>query len=325
MALEVGIIARIARRCLLLVQKVFAFIGTASAIGHAPARTKSTVVFLVGPPRSGSTLIMQVLCDAFKVGYISNQHCKWFGAPTAAERVFRPLAEKSPSDYASNHGRTTGQHAPSECGAWWYRFFQRDPAYVKLKDVSRRKMVAFRRSLEGLGKAVGRPLLFKNLYVGLRLEPISYYVPNALFVAIDRNWVDNGQSILRGRYDALGDYGQWWSVPPPDVDQLAKLKPVQQVVGQVQAIHTLINRDIERLGLEDRTFRVRYEEFCEDVHGTLAAFEAFMASHGVELERRFDVPTHFSINRYMKIPVPMYEELKAEVESRKRVGCGGGE
>jgi len=132
-------------------------------------------------------------------------------------------------------------------------------------------------------------------------------------VVIERDWVDNGQSILKGRYEALGDYGQWWSVPPPNVDELSRLAPVQQVVGQIEAIHNLIDRDIERLGLEERTFRIRFEDFCEDVHGTLDTFQAFMEKHGVKLERRFDVPAQFAVRHSVKVPSPMYEELKAEV------------
>jgi hypothetical protein len=184
-------------------------------------------------------------------------------------------------------------------------------------------MVAFRRSVETFGRAIGLPLIFKNLYASLRLEPIAHYVPNALFVVIERDWVDNGQSILKGRNDALGEYGRWWSVPPPDVDELSRLGPVQQVVGQIESIHSLIDRDIHRLGLEERTFRIRYKDFCKDVHGTLEAFEAFMARHGVELERRFEVPAHFPISQSVKIPGPMYEELKAEVAKREEEGGAG--
>jgi hypothetical protein len=92
---------------------------------------------------------------------------------------------------------------------------------------------------------------------------------------------------------------------------------VQQVVGQIEAIHRLIDKDINRLGLEDRIFRVRYEDFCGDVHGTLERFLTFMARHGVELERRFEVPERFKISRLIKIPQPMHEELVQEVKLRQ--------
>ncbi|MFP3982443.1 MAG: sulfotransferase [Desulfurivibrionaceae bacterium] len=283
------------------------------------------VVYVIGPPRSGSTLVMQTLTDAFDFGYISNGHCRWFGAPALAERWFRPLKNKQPSDYESQHGRTKQDSDPAECGAWWYRFFRRKPAYVTNHDVSERKMRAFRGSLARLQEAFGKPLIFKNLFASLRLEPMAHYVPEALYIVIERDWVDNAQSILKSRKDALGTYDRWWSVPPPNVDELEKLPPVQQVVGQIESIHRLIDEDIQRLGLEDRTFRVCYEEFCADVHGTLERFQAFLASHGVELERRCEVPTEFEVRRSVRIPQKMYDELVEEVACLQVSGRRQGE
>ena len=178
-------------------------------------------------------------------------------------------------------------------------------------------MRAFHGSLARLQAAFGKPLVFKNLYVSLRLGPMARYVPEALYIVIERDWVDNAQSILKGRQDALGTYGAWWSVPPPNVQELEKLPLVQQVVGQIESVYRLIDQDIERLGLEDRVFRVRYEDFCADVHGTLARLQAFMARHGVELGRRFEVPERFEVSRSVKIPQPMYDEVVQEVVHRQ--------
>lgn len=274
-------------------------------------------VFIIGPPRCGSTLIMQTLVDAFDISYLSNAHCRWFGAPALFEKMWRPLASKKASDYTSVHGRTRADTDPAECGDWWYRFFPKQPAYVTKKDVNPRKMMAFRRSLAALAKSSGKPLVFKNLYASLRLEPIVAYVPRALFVLIERDLLDNAQSILRGRQDVYGSYEPWWSVPPPDVTYLSALPPVQQVVGQIESIHELINRDIERLGLAEKTFRTRYEDFCRDVNATLEQFNVFMASHGIDLQRRFEVPGSFTPDHSVKIPASMYKELKSKVEAKR--------
>lgn len=279
---------------------------------------KQPPVFILGPPRSGSTLVMQVLTDAFRLGYLSNRHCAWFAAPALAQKVFRPLEHKKPSDYSSRHGRTNGIDAPAECGAWWYRFFRRNPPYVRLEEVSDGKMRAFRHSLASLETTIGLPLIFKNLYVTLRLEPIAHYLPNALFVVIERDLVNNAQSILKGRYDALGDYDRWWSVPPPNIDELKELSPVQQVVEQVRSIHALIDSDIARFNLEERTFRIKYEDFCQDIPKILERFEAFMCFHGINLARRFDVPGHFQVNKDRKIPEVMYKELMEYVDQLER-------
>ena len=276
---------------------------------HKPKCLRMQPLFIIGPPRSGSTLLMQVLTDAFNVGYLTNQHCQWFGAPAIADRVLSPLAAKQPSNYESRHGRTEQLSDPAECGTWWYRFFRREPPYVTQKDVNPRKMQAFRHSLQALEEATGRPLVFKNLYASLRIEPIALHVPNALFVIVERDLVDNAQSILKGRMDALGSYDPWWSVPPPNVAELESLRPVQQAVEQVRSVHSLITHDIERLGLKEQTFRINYEAFCQDVHGTLEDLKQFALKNNVTLLPRFEVPENFETRDDRKIPDAMYEEL----------------
>lgn len=282
-------------------------------------------VFIIGPPRSGSTLLMQVVTDAFDVGYLTNQHCRWFGAPALADRILDPLGCKQPSDYESRHGRTEQPSDPAECGAWWYRFFRRGPAYVTREDVSERKMLAFRQSVQALEACMERPLVFKNLYASLRIDPIVQQIPGALFVVVERDVVDNAQSILKGRLDALGSYEPWWSVPPPNVQELRKLKPVAQAVEQVRSVHSLIERDIERLGLADQTIRINYDDFCRDVHGTLDRLEEFASNKGVSLAHRFEVPMSFNTDSSRKIPDDMYEELMAYVhQTDSEAGRAGG-
>jgi len=266
--------------------------------------------FIIGAPRSGSTLLFQVMTDAFDVAYLSNRHCQFFGAPALAERTFKPLRNKKPSDFTSFHGQTNGPDAPSECGAWWYRFFRREPAYVTLDDVDERKMIAFRRSLLALTEVTQKPLIFKNLYAGLRLEPISKYVPEALFIIIKREELYNAASILAGRMKALGTYDKWWSVPPPDVNKLKDKPPHEQVIGQIRSIYQEIER-VARDGFieQDRMLQIEYEHLCQDTAKTLQRIESFWAKHNLIVEHRFPVPEKFTINRNMNIPPELQKDL----------------
>ena len=273
---------------------------------------KHPPIFLLGAPRSGSTLLFQVITDAFDVAYLSNRHCNFFGSPALAERIFSPLENKTPSDYDSYHGQTKGLSAPSECGAWWYRFFRRNPAYVTLADVDEQSMRNFRRSLLALSESTNKPLVFKNLYASLRLEAIAKYVPEALFVVIQRNELDNAHSILESRMKAQNDYNQWWSIPPPNVEQLKLLDPAQQVVQQIRGVHNVINQAIKDGFIDsNRVFTMQYEKFCDDVHTSLQELEKFFLTHNLTVSRRYSVPEKFSINRTTRIEKKLYEELQS--------------
>ena len=83
--------------------------------------------------------------------------------------------------------------------------------------------------------AAGRPLVFKNLYCSLRLEPIAHALPEALFVVMHRDQIENARSILAGRMRRSGDYAAWWSAEPPGIEEIRRLSPVRQVVEQLRA------------------------------------------------------------------------------------------
>ena len=266
-------------------------------------------IFIIGPPRSGSTLLMQAMTDAFDLGYLSNTHCAWHGSPALAERLLRPLRTKAPSDFNSAYGRTKQRYAPAECGAWWYRFFPRSPVYISGDQADAEKMRAFRRSLLTLETAFAKPLIFKNLYASLRIEPILRHVPEAVFVVVERDRFANAASILKGRKDAFGVYDRWWSVPWPDTTALQMKSPAEQVLAQIDGIHALINN---QLGDSDRVFRVDYDAFCRASHDVLDRFAQFMQGLGVVLEPRFEIPDHFPPTT----PAPLPDDIRDDLLKR---------
>lgn len=279
-------------------------------------------VFVIGPPRSGSTVIIQTITEAFDVAYFSNRHCRFFGAPALAERIFRPTNDRPPSEFQSEHGWAKGRYAPSECGEWWYRFFRRTPAYTPLREADEWKMRRFRRSLLAMTSATSKPLVLKNLYASLRLEPMARHVREALYVIVRRGERANAHSILEGRKKALGRYDQWWSVPPPNVDDLISLDPAGQVVGQIRAINRLIELSMANGTIQpERCLVLDYESFCADVHGALNQLEAFFLSNGIRVMRRAEVPAQFPMRSGVRIDHKLYDRLVELTTLTERHGC----
>lgn len=261
--------------------------------GETPLRHPP--VFIVGAPRSGSTLLYQLIVVGFDVGYLSNLHCRLFGAPALVERVAGRRFEP-PAVFSSDHGRTNGLFAPSECGPYWYRFFRKSPQYVPLEEADSGALRDLRASVRALGEASGRPLVFKNLLNSLRLEPLGAAFPEAIFLVVRRDLADNVSSILAARRNVRGDEAAWWSVEPPGVDQLRGQPPEAQAAGQVHGIHELIDSAKERLGA-DRFLDIAYEDLCADTQAVLSEISGFASSHGLELAVRRPVPPHFEAKR----------------------------
>jgi LPS sulfotransferase NodH len=277
----------------------------------APPATAQRPIFIIGPPRSGSTLAFQIVVSAFDVGYFTNRHCWAFGAP--ALLGFRPARDKVGAEtfFASYHGQTAGLDGPSECGAWWYRFFPSDPVYVSNSDVRPAAMAAFKRSVLLFAARVNRPLVFKNLYAGMRIEPMATQFPDAIFVHVTRDRFDNAQSILAARMAANETYDDWWSLPPPGKEALEKLPPEQQVVGQIAAINAQIAKDVERLALGGRVLNVAYERMCRDPNGFVEMLADIAAKGGITLSRVGTVPSSFPLGSKSELPDDLCDALKA--------------
>ncbi len=232
-----------------------------SALGGDLRRRPPT--FIIGPPRCGSTLAIQVLTEALDLGFISNAHAAWFGAPAVAELAIRCVRRRSPSDFRSDLGRTFGRFAPSECPAWWYRFFPTQPPYVGPHDLDSSRLAGFRRSIQALTAASGRPLVFKNLYASLRIHPIVASVPESIFIVIKRSTEDVARSLLAARLKEFGTHDRWLSIEPPNVEELRKLPPSQQVLGQVESIYELIRADLARARVPaQQVFELDYQVLC---------------------------------------------------------------
>ena len=270
-------------------------------------------IFIIGAPRSGSTLLYQVLTDYFEVGYLSNLHSCFYGAPSFAERVFHPLRYRKPSDYSSYYGRTYGWTAPSECGEFWYRFFRRTPSYVPLNEVDDKHLRRLRGVVRSLVLSFNKPILFKNLYCSVRVQPIIKALPEALFIVVRRNLIDNSQSLLEGRKSVNGTYEKWFSLEPPEVSQLKLLPPHIQVVEQVRSIYRLIDEEATVVG-KSRFFEIEYESFCADTLSIISGIKDFINSHGTKLNIRGEVRKKFSVDRQIKVDKELYKKICDYIE-----------
>jgi hypothetical protein len=265
-------------------------------------------IFVVGAPRSGSTLLYQLLTDRFEVGYLANGHARSPGAPSLVERRRGLIRGRTGAigDFQSRFGNTAGDLGPSECGPFWYRFFPRRPHYVTADTFPAAQRRRLRAAVGAFVDACDRPVVYKNLYSTARVDALAATLPEALFIAIHRDLTANARSLLAGRPQAVGSYDAWWSVEPPEIERLRELPPHEQVVEQVRSLDALVDR-LERTIGTDRVLHLSYEQLCADPHAELDRVAAFAASHGTTLGKRGEVPDAFP-------PSERADELPAELE-----------
>lgn len=268
-------------------------------------------ILILGAPRCGSTLVYQLLIQRFGFGYLSNLHCRLYGAPSLVEwplRFARALGlRQRPTDYRSAFGRTAGLLGPSECGIFWYRFFRRHTPLSAPAEAPE-AAAGLRAAVRSLGVAAGRPLVFKNLYSSVRVRSLAELFPEALFVVCRRDEVANAESLLAARLASHGDVERWFSVETPDIESLRDRPAHVQVVEQVRRIYARIADDRDGVG-GDRFFELELEAVARDAHGELAKLERFFLRHGVALPSRGAVPASFSTRREARIAPELHQKV----------------
>lgn len=272
-------------------------------------------IFIVGSPRAGTTLLYQLLVQYFPVGYLSNLHCVFWGAPSWVERAI-PGTLTAPAECASRYGRTKGLRAPSECGEYWYRFFSRSPHYATTNSVAPESLQRLRVSVGCLTRAFGGPVLFKNVINTGRLEAIGRALPEALFIEAKRDPVATGISLLEARRRIWGDYSHWWSLEPPDVERLKKLPPHEQVIEQVCEAEKMVVAARKNLG-SNRFYTVDYNELCQSPGKQLASIAKYFDDWGMELRLRNGIPDSLKQGTRKDVPKELCRAVERYYMSRR--------
>lgn len=252
-------------------------------------------IFIVGAPRSGTTLLYQLIAAAFDVGYLTNRHCRWFRAPVFIERR-RPTPFAEPAaPFESVHGTTRGLHSPSECGSYWYRFLPRRPHSLGPESIDPPSVTAMRTAVEALAASIGKPLVFKNLILSLRIPVLVNAFPNAVFVVVHRNTADTAASILHARQTIFGRLDRWFSARPANCSPAAGSgDPFVDVTDQVTGTYAEIER-ARRSQESPRFIDLHYERLCSDPQAELDRLERELRARSITIVRRsrFACPDRF--------------------------------
>ena len=227
----------------------------------APWRCREPVLFVLGLPRSGTTLVSQVLVSRARVAYFTRGVGRNPRAPvlvSAAQRLrFGPYV----SNFASEYGKVRIQNAPREAGGVWMRFFPRD-AYVGAEDLPRDAVVRLRRMVAATQLSFGGlPFVNKNVKHMLRIPALASAFPRAHFLVVRRDPQDVALSIWRARHKQQSDPQNWWSVRPPEYAALRDRPVAEQVVGQIVGLRDRMQHDLANLA-PGRVTWLDYASFC---------------------------------------------------------------
>ncbi|MGI8527243.1 MAG: sulfotransferase family protein [Pseudolabrys sp.] len=230
----------------------------ALADAHGAAE-ETNAVFILGAPRTGSTLTYQALCSRFGLPYIANITNDHFASTPI---VGLALQKSMPVDiaFASRFGKTDGPFQPSEGSALMIHWFgMGNPPALKSAAIRFGFEQHFIDTLRATVALFAAPLVIKNAWNCFRVPYLAQALPKARFIWTRRDIADAAKSDLDARYKTKGDPTAWNSASPANIDQLQGLSPGVQVIENQYAFNRAIHQNLERYA-PGRWLEIWYED-----------------------------------------------------------------
>jgi Sulfotransferase family len=205
-------------------------------------------VMIVSPPRSGSTIMYQVLVRAIPCVYITNLHML-FPRRASGYLLKRDRFGKGLSGFKNYYGYTPFMNDVNEANELVSALFVGDPDQSELR-------ARFIRFAHMLGAREGLPLIFKNVRNYPNIHRLHCAVPELKFLRVRRDPYQVVQSVLRAYHDLAHFH------PIPKALQGRDWNdPVDFAVRQILEIEREIDEQMERI---DSGVRLdwTYEDFC---------------------------------------------------------------
>lgn len=239
-------------------------------VAPLPFSESPPAVFVLGAPRTGSTIMYQVLASAFRLPFLSNAiNDRSSDAPADGLALEHAAADRRRILGVSRFGKTEGPNQPSEASRVMQRWFGGGhPSQVVSADLLPGQEEDLVRTMVSAFTLYGRPLVIKNPWNCFRVSAIARALPNARFVWIRRDISAAAKSDLHARYVIGRSPMAWSSATPHNVESL-RSRPywVQVVENQFEfsvALERALNADAAGRFLE-----VWYEDLCAEPIATI--------------------------------------------------------
>lgn len=271
-------------------------------------------VFIIGLPRSGSTVLYQLITDMFDVLYFDNLVNIGRESIHFSSRLSELLFKNRPhQSYSSSYGYTQsdGLHAPSEAGPLWYRWFPKNVSEVTPEMVSDKKKRQLKLLFNSLMNRTGKPLIIKNLYTVQRMKVLKEVFPEAKYIYIRRDPFFIAQSIYLARKANLADIdSEWWSVPYPGYESMLGLPAEKQVANQIFELEQIIRNELKDIH-KDNVFEMNYESLdLEYIRKELGPFLNARFKEGFSAEK-----VNLHIENIIKTDAATVEAIQSELNN----------
>lgn len=233
---------------------------------------RSPHIWVVGLPRSGTTLAMQLLARHLNVGYVNNLMARFWCAPQTGAVLSRiVLKEMRPGSYSSSYGSTEDLAGPHEFSYFWKRLFGiQDDSDIRFSQLERETdWSKVQEVLTAIGSQFDGPMTYKAFYPAYFPEQFQSLFPNSLWIFISRPLLEVADSLTRAREAYYGERSKWLSMYAEGYQEYLKEPYWRQIALQIRDLSRIFLNEAPSKLPTDRVLHVSYGELCSDPRGFL--------------------------------------------------------
>ena len=268
------------------------------------------IVFIMGPLRSGSTLISQWMANTGIAAYPTNLMSRFFKAPVMGAKIQMLLTDErynfrneirdfnSEINFSSENGKTKGALAPNEFWYFWKNFLP-DTGLDYWTDeelFTKANIQMMLSEFAGITDVFQKPFVLKGMNLNYNIAFLNKVFDKAIFIHSKRDPLTNIASILKARERQLGSIENWYSFKIPEYEDLIKLNPYEQAAGQVHFINQAVEDGLKDVP-EHKKITINYEDFCNDPKSFYDLLVEKLNIQGYSTEQPYDGEASFSLTR----------------------------
>ncbi|VEG89664.1 sulfotransferase [Legionella spiritensis] len=225
---------------------------------------KPNCIFILGSPRTGSTILYQTLLKIHQFGFISNlTNESFYETPSIGFSIHVANSNRQVISHHSNFGKTKGLFQPSE-GSYLMRkwFGGEHPSQLNSIKILPNQKEHFIKTIQYANFVFNAPMIIKNAWNCFRIGELARLFPNALFIWIRRDIVASAKSDLNARLVVQKNPNVWNSATPWNVEQLKERPYWEQVLENQYEFNRTLANDLEEYA-KNRYVPIWYEDFCK--------------------------------------------------------------
>lgn len=289
--------------------------GKEQSLREKAPKSDLPLVLIVGPPRSGTTLMYQVLAHYWDVSYFTNRNAMFPRSPVMAAKLFErsfapPESKRQKCNYHSLYGNTAGLRGPNDGFHAWNQFFGEDRYDIpaQLPEELQEKMQQFFAAWLAVTE---KPLLNKNNRNTVCFATLAKALPTARFVIVERHPWFVAQSLIKARKWVQGSEKLGWGLGAESVqrgtDHLCYVNSVcRQVANHQKQLHEQM-QDIP----PERFLHTTYEAFCARPAEFLVQAMSRLPEIQLRSNLRLETLTEFQCSDQWSLPVETVERIKS--------------